>query len=316
MIKWQDPRSLFKVAKLYYEEEKTQAEIAAQMRVSRPIISKMLKLAKTEGIVEIKIHAPDESLYHLEDELRRRFELDDVVLVNGESLDTDEAVKVRIARYAADYVLQRLQPGQKISVSWGTTLYRLVEEMSPSKLEDVEVIPLVGGIGQFRFEVHANFIAQQLAEKLGASSYQLYAPAIVERPEIRTTLLSDKSIADVFTLGEQSDWAVLGVGDPFRSTMEQAGYLGEKELAELREVGAVGDCCSQFVTSDGELCDTELNRRVMAVHLTKLKTGPRVIGVCGGKSKAASLHAVLKGGYLDVLISDRMTAESLLGREG
>ncbi|AQS56138.1 sugar-binding transcriptional regulator [Novibacillus thermophilus] len=315
MIKWQDPRLLFKVAKLYYEEEKTQSEIADIMRVSRPIISKMLQRAKAEGIVDIKIHAPDETLFQLEDELSRRFGLEEVVLAEGEEHDTDEVVKVRVAKCAADYVLQKLQRGEKISVSWGTTLYQWVEEMSPTKLEGVEVIPIVGGIGQFRFEVHANFIAQRLAAKLGASSYQLYAPAIVERPEIRGTLLSDKSIAGVLDLGEHADWAVVGVGDPYKSTMQRAGYLGEKELEELRNAGAVGDCCSQFVTRDGELCDTELNRRVMAVPLTKLKKGPRVIGICGGQSKAPSLRAVLNGGYLDILISDRMTAEQLLEGE-
>lgn len=315
MLKWQDPRSLFKVAKLYYEDEKTQAEIAAIMRVSRPIISKMLQMAKQEGIVEIKIHAPDETLFHLEDQLCRRYGLNEVILVAGEPDESEETVKVRIAKCAAEYVPQKLESGQKIGVSWGTTLSQWVQEVVPGKFDDVEVIPLVGGIGQFRFELHANFIAQQLAGKLNATSYQLYAPAIVERPEIRTTLLSDKSISDVFHLGEKADWAVISVGDPYSSTMEKAGYLGEKEIKELQDIGAVGDCCSQFVTSDGELCDTELNRRVMAVPLTKLKDGPQVIGVCGGKRKVPSLRAVLKGGYLDVLISDRLTAETLLEEE-
>lgn len=315
MLKWQDPRSLFKVAKLYYEDEKTQAEIAALMRVSRPIISKMLQKAKHEGIVEIKIHAPDRTLYNLEDRLQKKFGLDEVVLVAGETHETDEVVKVRIAKCAADYLLQQLQNDQQISVSWGTTLSQLVQEIVTNRLEGIEVIPLVGGIGQFRFELHANFIAQQLADKLNGTNYQLYAPAIVERPEIRTTLLSDKSIADVFKLGEQADWAVVGIGDPYTSTMEKAGYLGEKELEELRSAGAVSDCCSQFIMSNGELCDTELNERVMAVPLSKLKQGSRVIGVCGGKRKVRSLRAVLNGGYLDILISDRVTAERLLTEE-
>lgn len=315
MLKWQDPRSLFKVAKLYYEDEKTQAEIAKLMRVSRPIISKMLQKAKSEGIVEIKIHAPDRTLFYLEDRLQQKFGLDEVVLVAGEEHETDEVVKVRIAKCAADYLLQQLQNDQQVSVSWGTTLSQLVQEIVPSHLEGVEVIPLVGGIGQFRFELHANFIAQQLASKLNGTSYQLYAPAIVERSEIRATLLSDKSIADVFNLGEHADWAVVGIGDPYTSTMEKAGYLGEQELEELRSAGAVGDCCSQFVRSDGHLCATVLNERVMAVPLSMLKQGPRVIGVCGGKRKIPSLRAVLKGNYLDILISDRVTAERLLEEE-
>lgn len=315
MRKWQDPRLLFKVAKLYYEDEKTQAEIAKQMRVSRPIISKMLQMARHEGIIEIKVHPPDRTLFHLEARLCQTFGLDEVMLAAVDEHDTEETVKVKTAKCAADYLSQQLQDGQRVSVSWGTTLSHLVQEIVPSHLHGVEVIPLVGGIGQFRFELHANYIAQQLANKLNGVNYQLYAPAIVERSEIRTTLLSDQSIAGVLDRGEQADWAVVGIGDPFSSTMEAAGYLGKGELDELRAAGAVGDCCSQFVMSNGELCNTELNKRVMAVPLAKLKDGPRVIGVCGGKRKVPSLRAVLKGGYLDVLISDRLTAECLLGEE-
>lgn len=40
---------------MYYSEGKTQAEIAKKMNISRPVISKMLQLARQEGIVEIYV---------------------------------------------------------------------------------------------------------------------------------------------------------------------------------------------------------------------------------------------------------------------
>lgn len=315
MLNWQDPRALIKVAKLYYEKEKTQAEIAKVMGVSRPIISKMLQKAKQDGIVEIKIHAPDETLYALEEQLCERFGLEETALVMSTPEESADLVKIRTAKLAASYIIQQLKPGHRISVSWGTTLSQWVQEITPSKLDNIEVIPLVGGIGQSRFELHSNFLAQQLAEKLHAECYQLYAPVIVENADIRQSLLSDNNIADVLRRGAESDLAVVGIGDPFKSTMERAGYLGEGELTELKEVGAVGDCCSQFVDKDGQLCDTPLNQRVMAVPLAELKKGPRVVAICGGLHKLDSLFGVLKGGFIDVLVSDRLTAEQLLQKE-
>ena len=47
---------LVKVAKLYYEQDLTQQEIAGRMKLSRPQISKMLTKARRLGIVHISVN--------------------------------------------------------------------------------------------------------------------------------------------------------------------------------------------------------------------------------------------------------------------
>ena len=49
---------LTRVAHLYYEEDKTQGEIAALMNISRPLVSRILQEARDVGIVEIRVHRP------------------------------------------------------------------------------------------------------------------------------------------------------------------------------------------------------------------------------------------------------------------
>lgn len=49
------------VARLYYEKDRTQNEIAEIYGISRPMVSKLLKEAKEEGIVKITIAAPGEA---------------------------------------------------------------------------------------------------------------------------------------------------------------------------------------------------------------------------------------------------------------
>lgn len=51
---------LVRIAQLYYQEEKTQSEIAKIYGVSRPLVSRMLREAKELGIVEIRIRPPRE----------------------------------------------------------------------------------------------------------------------------------------------------------------------------------------------------------------------------------------------------------------
>ena len=54
-------RRLALVARRYYLEDKKQSDIAAELGVSRPLISRMLSEARELGVVEITIHAPGET---------------------------------------------------------------------------------------------------------------------------------------------------------------------------------------------------------------------------------------------------------------
>lgn len=49
---------ILEVAKMYYIENLTQSEIAKELNLSRPSISKMLNEAKESGIVTININSP------------------------------------------------------------------------------------------------------------------------------------------------------------------------------------------------------------------------------------------------------------------
>jgi DNA-binding transcriptional regulator LsrR (DeoR family) len=45
-----------------------------------------------------------------------------------------------------------------------------------------------------------------------------------------------------------------------------------------------------------------------------LRRIPRRIGIAGGERKHAAIHAALSGGWVNVLLTDTGTAESLLQR--
>src|SRR3954447_1114472 len=56
-----DPSMLYAVAKLYYLEDATQAEVAAQLGTSRATVSRLLSEARRQGIVKIQVTAPEAS---------------------------------------------------------------------------------------------------------------------------------------------------------------------------------------------------------------------------------------------------------------
>jgi DNA-binding transcriptional regulator LsrR (DeoR family) len=55
------------------------------------------------------------------------------------------------------------------------------------------------------------------------------------------------------------------------------------------------------------------NRRVIGVTLEQLRGVDRCVGIAGGERKFEAIRGALKGGWINVLITDRTTAERLLG---
>jgi DNA-binding transcriptional regulator LsrR (DeoR family) len=86
----------------------------------------------------------------------------------------------------------------------------------------------------------------------------------------------------------------------------------EDEATDLRNVGAVGEICARFFDIRGRPCVTSLDRRMVALDLSQLRALPLVVGVAGGRQKAAAILGAARGGYLKSLVTDEITARDVL----
>ena len=76
--------------------------------------------------------------------------------------------------------------------------------------------------------------------------------------------------------------------------------------------GAVGDICFRFFNEEGESIKSALMQRVIGIEAASLKSVSRVVGVAGGRRKVRAILAALRGGWINVLITDLRAAEALL----
>jgi DNA-binding transcriptional regulator LsrR (DeoR family) len=312
MLNPTEHKLLVKVAKLYYLEELTQAEIAKKLGVSRPIISKMLQKARSEGIVEIKVHDETFSSVDLERRIESAYGLDEVIVVQTRGLSKDMVLPA-FGKECAAYLGKVSRDVRSIGVGWGVTLYHIVNEFPVEHGRDVTVIPLVGGMGTRRVELHSNHIAYELAKKMGGKSESLYAPAIVESADLKEQLVALPHIKSVLEQGYQVEIALIGLGTPYRlSTMREIGYLNDEDIEALRVSGAVGDINSRFIDAEGNAVKIPLNDKVIGTDLEHMKQIPKVIGAAIGVHKAESMIAAMRGGYVSVLITDEATAEAIV----
>ena len=66
---------LAKLAYLYYVEDKSQSQIAAETGIYRTTVSRMLAEAKKEGVVKIEIENFDTRLFHLDNYIKQKYGL-------------------------------------------------------------------------------------------------------------------------------------------------------------------------------------------------------------------------------------------------
>ncbi|MFE4708870.1 sugar-binding transcriptional regulator [Peribacillus simplex] len=307
----EDTRLLVKVAHMYYEEGATQSQIADEVGVSRSLISKYLSKARDLGIVEIIIH--DDKIHpyrQLEGKIERLYSLREVVCIPNLGGDSS---KSRLGAAASKYLLRVLKDGQTVGVSAGTTMHEVAKSLtSPQSYPSVTFVPLVGGMGNERMDIHANHIVAQLAESIQAQYKLLHAPVMVDSKEAKEIFMRQNSILNVFELATRSDIAIVGIGGtPEHSTMVNS-YLGQDHNGYFDQGDVVGDICYNFINKNGQAANSSWNEKIITLDLERLKEIPLVVGVACGIEKVKAIKAALEGRLIQVLITDEETAKALL----
>ena len=80
----------------------------------------------------------------------------------------------------------------------------------------------------------------------------------------------------------------------------------------IKQQGGIGEVIGRAYDENGNIIHSELDNRIIGVTLEELKQIPLKIGVGYGNQKVKAIKAALKGGLIDVLITDRETAEKLV----
>jgi DNA-binding transcriptional regulator LsrR (DeoR family) len=84
------------------------------------------------------------------------------------------------------------------------------------------------------------------------------------------------------------------------------------DRAEIEKAGAAGELLAHLIDRNGELCDYELNARLVAMNPAELDAIPVTIGVASGPNKVAPICAALRGKHLKAMVLDEATANGVL----
>lgn len=304
-------RLMFEVAVKYYVEELTQDVIATQLNISRSKVSRLLKQAREEGLVEIRIRTVSRFFYDLEVSLKREFHLQEVFLV-PEQADIS-LQRSSIAKLAANYLEQNIREGSVIAVGMGRNVGEVPKHFRPVKAINATFVSAMGGSSKIESYLNPNTIVHSLALKSGGKSVALYAPAFVENKTVRDNLLNDPVLRETLDLAKAANMAVVGIGTPSEDcTLVKMGCLSVKEVRKLIHQGAVGDILGYFFDRTGAPVKSELATRLIGLTLEDLAKIPIVVGVVSEPDKVSGVLGALRTGIIKVLITSSTIAQLVL----
>ncbi len=316
MARTDELRLITKVARLYYEREMRQSEIANLMGLSQASVSRLLSSAKEAGIVRITVNIPNGINSEIEEQVAHKFNLKDMIVVDCED-DQDEILLQReIGSAAAYYVETTIHNNDVVGISsWSSTLLALVDAMHqvPGR-SGIQVVQILGGIGNPSAEVNANRLTGRFASLVNGTAHFLPAPGIVGSEAALKVLLADQYVDEAVRLFDRVSIALVGIGDiePSKLLTLSGNVISLEEQETLRSKGAVGDILLRFFDEKGMPVKGPLSNRVVSMNLEQLARVNRAIAVAGGPRKYKAILGALRGRRVNVLVTDRRTAERLL----
>src|SRR3989442_5997567 len=126
---------LVRASRLYYLEERGQAEIARLLRISRPGVSRLLKRARAARIVEIRVRegVGGEDWSGLE----RRLGVKELHVAPETGIEA-------VGRLGAQFLERTVRRCGGVGLDGGTALSALVQAVKPPRPPAPEIVPLGG----------------------------------------------------------------------------------------------------------------------------------------------------------------------------
>jgi len=294
---------LHMVAKLHYQADMAQVDIARKLGVSTATVSRLLQKARAVGIVRIEVldlASPEEVTLELTEALG---------LKRAAVIDTPATGVLGALAAPLGSLLKEegLGTGAVLGIGWGRAVREVLIAGLP-RIPGVLAVPLNGGMQQAAVHFQINEFVRQAAEQLGGTPHFLHAPYL-SSVELREAFLSDPSVRETTGLWDRMDCAIVGIGLPHAINPPEASAATLNEQA----LGSVaGDVIRHYVDVEGTILKWDGEERMLAASPDQLRRTPLSIGVAATVEKAAGIIGAVRSGMINAVATDTATAQAIL----
>lgn len=309
----QDNELLTEIAVSYYQDEMTQEEIAHKFGISRIKVGRLLKRAKTEGIVEINVRYHPVFSTRLEQQLIEHFGLKRA-LIALDYQDEDEQRR-QVAALVSAYLATNLKDNTVLAVGQGRNVAAIADHVCVVPERHCKFICGIGGTHRPGDAINADHISRRLAKKFGGTSETLYAPAYVENRALKEAFMQNGTIKETLDRARKADMALVGIGDMNENSyMVELGWFTPQEIVDASlHQGVTGEIAGyDFFDAQGQPANTVMNDRVIGISTQELRQIPCVIAIASENTKALALLGALRTGAIDIIATSASNARTIL----
>lgn len=291
-------KKLAYVARRYYLDDWKQSDIAKELGVSRPLVSRMLAEAREHGVVEIRIHDPAARQGQLVEQLRHSTSIRDGVLV--EDGQDDDATNQLLSQGAVQLLWQLRS--RRLGIGWGHLIGQLVTwlEAHPQLSSTVtDICPLVGNASIPARNYQSNENVRLIAQQLGAAPHFIYLPALPDSLEEKQLLCSSEIYRQIQTQWDKMDTALVNIGN-YPSSPDFASLVRYGDL--LQQEHTCGRLLVYYFNPQGKVIQSEQDFAIQ-IPLEQLRRCPNIIGVCSANTSIRALQGALKTGLFTHLVA-------------
>jgi DNA-binding transcriptional regulator LsrR (DeoR family) len=297
------------VAWLYYVKGLKQGEIAVQLGLSRPTVITYLKLARHRRLMDVKLSGAHFSAVALADRLRDEYGLARVLVVP--STGDADADLADVADAAAHHLLDFVEPGDELGVSWGKTLSLVSERVPWWPVENVTVRQLIGSLANPLLPT-CEKCTTEIASRLSAQCINLNAPAVCSDADLAHRLKNEPIIATQLSEMRRCNKAIYSLSPCTPDThVVQFNIATEADVISYRDQGAVGILVGRFFDREAQPIVGALDERLIGADHALISKMAGML-VVSGVAKTEATRAALKGGFIAHLVIDAALAEAVL----
>lgn len=296
------------IAKMYYIQNKTQAEIARELCMSRSNVSRILTRSVENGLVEIKINDPMSEIPQVASHIAKAFRLQEVI-ISQTSSDISRTLR-NIADHLATFLSGELKRDMLLGVTGGRSLAYTARTFSSSFSMTVDIVQFHGNTHNVSNPVNPSSIVETFTRKLHGHGFLLNAPIMVQSSETKKLLMLTPTIADIFEKYRHVDIAMLDITMPQTNISPQLRepWLLPSDAAQLQELQATTCVCGHYFNIHGHSCNAGVFDRTMAIDFDTLMKVPLRIGIACDPSHLTATIGAINSGLINVLFIDESLA--------
>ena len=298
------------VARMYYEQDMTQHEIAKELGISRPLVSILLTEAKSCGIVTFQIHDIADTQQLIINQLEQKFHGIQFRIIPDEN--SADATDNLLAKTAFQHCFRGLANVKNIGIGWGSMLSRMTNVISeiPNAQEhtDQNVFPLVGGIRTSYRGYHTNEIVRMIGEKTGTDVHYLYFPAFFDETADLEYIKGMEDFQFINQLWSSMDVALISVSNyPSYPDVGVKYRFGN----DLMKKNAVGRLLAYYYDIHGNLIDPWING-AMQPDMQQLRNASHVVAVCSTQLRPECVIGALCTNVIKTILLPESLAKKVI----